>query len=166
MYPCACRVATCRDCRRDVAEGPYVRCVTQGCSRDRSRPYNSVNVISVCKKQMHGFSVCLQNPPDFRFVSKIRRIFGAFRYGIYETMPHRCGGRCGLFCFMIVVVSLRVGTGARYVAFYGMFVEGGGAGIRRSCAFRAGAPEPRGRGRWLPRRSRPLWWPPSRLAAL
>ena len=54
MHPSTCRVATCRDCRRDVAnECLMLKYVTQGCSRDRSRPYMWMDVTSVYENQMH-----------------------------------------------------------------------------------------------------------------
>ena len=51
MLSSNCRVATCRDCRRDVAnECLMLKDITQGCSRDRSRPYKWMDVTLVYKK--------------------------------------------------------------------------------------------------------------------
>ena len=66
-FSSTCRVATCRDCRRDVANECFMlKYVPQGCSRDRSRPY----------KWMDGCDVGLResNAPNFRldlFISRI-----------------------------------------------------------------------------------------------
>ena len=65
MISSTCRVATCRDCRRDAAnECLMLKYVPQGCSRDRSRPYKWMDMTSVYDNQMHrtfGLN------PDFRF---------------------------------------------------------------------------------------------------
>ena len=54
MISSTCRVATCRDCRRDVAnECLMLKYVPQGCSRDRSRPYKWMEATSVYENQMH-----------------------------------------------------------------------------------------------------------------
>ncbi len=51
MLSSNCRVATCRDCRREVAnECLMLKDITQGCSRDRSRPYKWMDATSVYKK--------------------------------------------------------------------------------------------------------------------
>ena len=51
MISFTCRVATCRDCRREVAnECLMLKYVTQGCNRDRSRPYKWMDVTLVYKK--------------------------------------------------------------------------------------------------------------------
>ncbi len=54
MISSTCRVATCRDCRRDVAnECLMLKYVPQGCSRDKSRPYKWMEATSVYENQMH-----------------------------------------------------------------------------------------------------------------
>ena len=88
MLPSARRVATCRDCRRDVAnECLMLKYVPQGCSRDRSRPYKWMEATSVYENQMHRtFGL---NP--FMGLSEFIRVcWGLNLYGEMMVAAGRC----------------------------------------------------------------------------
>ena len=86
MISSTCRVATCRDCRRDVAnECLMLKYVPQGCSRDKSRPYKWMEATSVYENQMHrtfGLNQKKQ-PAGAAFLRKDRESLSA-------SLPKRC----------------------------------------------------------------------------